>query len=245
MKIYNEDEFDYSTACVGDLVEQKVVDNAMNILPPAHMSAYCAQVGEPYSHIMKDGKWAATFATFKRMTSDVWEYCGHCLRGENKEPQAESILQSCIICPDFLWVDIIGKEKPIMRRRDKRIWKEELLNEETKKPLAEAINSFIDSQAAKEPLPYSHPEYVIVVDGIEYDKRYYSGDKYYPDLLWNSGEYFTANKIREHFTNECSEIAEACEKEGYPSHGTNYELRVSETEEWYRNAYPELFQNDI
>ncbi len=39
---------------------------------------------------------------------------------------------------------------------------------------------------------------------------------------------------------ECEAIAEQCEEEGYPSHGSNYELRVSRL----RESYPELFGDD-
>lgn len=39
------------------------------------------------------------------------------------------------------------------------------------------------------------------------------------------------------FLEECEEIAEECVAEGYPSHGSNYELRV----ERLRESYPELW----
>lgn len=39
------------------------------------------------------------------------------------------------------------------------------------------------------------------------------------------------------YQQECQEIAEQCEAEGYPSYGSNYELRV----EAIREYYPELF----
>lgn len=88
--VLTEDTFDYATAQVGDYVEQAVVDNAMNCLPPACMTSHCAQMGEPYAHREdpKTGKWRPTFATFKRVTGapdGIWQYCGHCFRGENVE----------------------------------------------------------------------------------------------------------------------------------------------------------------
>lgn len=83
MKVYTENEFEFTTACVGDLVEQKVVDNIANVLPPAYMTSRCTQLGEPYSHVLQNGKWKATYATFKRISENVWEYCGHCFLGEN------------------------------------------------------------------------------------------------------------------------------------------------------------------
>lgn len=42
------------------------------------------------------------------------------------------------------------------------------------------------------------------------------------------------------YLEECDAIAEQCIAEGYPSHGSNYELRV----ERLRESYPELFGGD-
>lgn len=39
------------------------------------------------------------------------------------------------------------------------------------------------------------------------------------------------------FEDDCDKIAEQCEAEGYPSHGYNYELRVEQLEEFYRDKY--------
>lgn len=86
-KVFTQETFDYSVAKIGDYVEEAVVDDAMNVLPPACMKAECSQMGSPYGH--KDdpetGEWRATFTTFKRVSNDIWEYCGHCFLGENKE----------------------------------------------------------------------------------------------------------------------------------------------------------------
>lgn len=89
-EVWTEDNFDYSTVKVGDYVEQAVVDNAMDVLPPACMTSACAQMGEPYSHREdpNTGHFRAVYATFKRVTSGsngIWQYCGHCFRGENVE----------------------------------------------------------------------------------------------------------------------------------------------------------------
>ena len=90
-KVFTSDEFEYSKAKVGDYVEQQVVDDAMDILPPACYRADCAQIGEPHSH-MDDpitGRWRETYTTFKKIGGEypngIWEYCGHCFRGENVE----------------------------------------------------------------------------------------------------------------------------------------------------------------
>ena len=87
--IYTTEVFRYETAKVGDLVEQAVVDEAMNCLPPACMTARCAQMGEPYSHLPDHtGTWRATYATFSKVCEGVWEYRGHCFSGQTDEPIA-------------------------------------------------------------------------------------------------------------------------------------------------------------
>ena len=89
-EVWTQDTFEYSKAEVGDYVEQAVVDDSMDCLPPACMTSDCAQMGEPYSHREdpETGKWRATYATFKRVTNGqggVWQYCGRCFQGENVE----------------------------------------------------------------------------------------------------------------------------------------------------------------
>lgn len=90
-EVWTEETFSYQTVQVGDYVDQAVVDNAMDCLPPACMTSQCSQMGEPYSHREdpETGKWRATYATFKRVDGEwpngIWQYCGHCFRGENVE----------------------------------------------------------------------------------------------------------------------------------------------------------------
>lgn len=90
-EVWTEETFSYQKVQVGDYVEQAVVDNAMDCLPPACMTARCSQMGEPYSHREdpETGEWKATYATFKKVGGEwpngIWQYCGHCFRGENVE----------------------------------------------------------------------------------------------------------------------------------------------------------------
>lgn len=86
-EVWMLENFSYQSIQVGDYVEQAVVDDAMDMLPPACWRADCAQMGEPYSHREEPetGKWKATFATFKQVANGIWEYCGHCFCGENVE----------------------------------------------------------------------------------------------------------------------------------------------------------------
>lgn len=85
--VYTVETFDYSKAQAGDYVEEAVAVNAMEILPPAHMTSECVQMGEPYSHREdpRTGRWRATYHTFKRITrgrDSIWQYCGCCFCGE-------------------------------------------------------------------------------------------------------------------------------------------------------------------
>ena len=43
------------------------------------------------------------------------------------------------------------------------------------------------------------------------------------------------------FKDDCEDIAEQCEQEGYPRHGSNYELRVEGLLEEYQEEYPGWF----
>ena len=67
--VLTPDDFDFSTVKIGDYVNQEVVDNAMDCLPPACYCASCAQMGEPYSHREdpKTGKFRPVFATFRKV----------------------------------------------------------------------------------------------------------------------------------------------------------------------------------
>lgn len=63
----------------------------MDCLPPVCMSARCSQMGEPYSSKLdeKTGEWRSIYATFRKVGGEwpngIWEYCGHCFRGETVE----------------------------------------------------------------------------------------------------------------------------------------------------------------
>ena len=86
--IFTQENFDYSKAEIGDYVEQAVVDDAMDCLPPASMSARCAQMGEPYSHREdpETGRLRPTYYPFKRAAGSgpngIWQCCGCCVQVE-------------------------------------------------------------------------------------------------------------------------------------------------------------------
>ena len=87
-EVLDEDSFDYLTAKPGDYVTQEVVDNAMDCMPPASMSARCSQMGEPRSTALDDrtGRYRNLYATFRKVGGKwphgIWEYCGSCFCGE-------------------------------------------------------------------------------------------------------------------------------------------------------------------
>jgi hypothetical protein len=74
-------------ATPGDLVEDAIIDEMINCVPPACLRSDCMQCGEPYSHREDPdtGKWRATYTTFKRFADGIYEYCGNCFCGENVE----------------------------------------------------------------------------------------------------------------------------------------------------------------
>lgn len=86
-KVLSQEEFSYLPTQIGNLVEQAVVDNAMDCVPPAYMGAKCRQMGEPYSERKdpKTGKIRMTYATFEHVSKGIWRYCGHCFQGETTE----------------------------------------------------------------------------------------------------------------------------------------------------------------
>ena len=90
--VYDLDDFPGIGALeVGDLVNEEVVQDLMDTLPPTHYSNWLAQVGEPYDHVLsKDGHMMPIFATFKRLApAAVWEFCGNCPEGYNPDREKQ------------------------------------------------------------------------------------------------------------------------------------------------------------
>lgn len=84
-EVIDQEHYFGLNACeIGDYFTEDMVDEFMNALPPVCMRSDCAQLGEPISTRMdENGKYKSTYATFKRITECIWEYCGDCFRGEN------------------------------------------------------------------------------------------------------------------------------------------------------------------
>lgn len=68
---------------IGDYFTSEMIQDFMDMLPPACYRSDCSQIGEPANHV--NGK--VTYATFKQIAEDVWEYCGDCFRGENRKAE--------------------------------------------------------------------------------------------------------------------------------------------------------------
>lgn len=70
----------------GDLVDESVYDNFLDVLPPRSMGFGYLQMGEPYSSKMnpKTGKYEQTYLTFEQVEKGVYRYCGHCFAGQTE-----------------------------------------------------------------------------------------------------------------------------------------------------------------
>lgn len=86
-KVYNNDYWTFYGAEIGDLVEENIVDDMIDAVPPACIRSSCMQCGEAADHKIdeKTGEGRAVYETFKKVTKDIYEYCGKCFRGENVE----------------------------------------------------------------------------------------------------------------------------------------------------------------
>lgn len=50
-------------------------------------------------------------------------------------------------------------------------------------------------------------------------------------------------ELEKQYREECQEIAEQCEAEGYPANGSNYELRCSEVRKYYDEQFADIDAN--
>lgn len=83
--VYNDSYYcGVSALQIGDFVEKDIVDSLMDCCMPISMSLSCSQMGEAANHKIDDrkGKVRATYATFKEVAKDTWQYCGECFAHE-------------------------------------------------------------------------------------------------------------------------------------------------------------------
>lgn len=72
----------YKAAQPGDTVDEQIVNDFRDCVPPASMSSGYLQIGETYDHVEdENGWWRPTFLTFQ-LRGGSWVYCGCCFRGE-------------------------------------------------------------------------------------------------------------------------------------------------------------------
>ena len=72
---------------IGNEVDEAIVDNFLEMLPPAYHSSHLMQMGEPNQHLSDDkGNFRPTFMTFEKVDGK-WYYHGYCFCGmtENKK----------------------------------------------------------------------------------------------------------------------------------------------------------------
>ena len=89
--VYTQNDFPgCANLQIGDCVTYEVIQNLMDLLPPAYYSSYLFQMGEPYDHVtLDDGKCYPIYTTFNFVVSaeetEIWAYCGHCLKNWDNE----------------------------------------------------------------------------------------------------------------------------------------------------------------
>lgn len=69
---------------LNDEVDKEIVNNFLEMLPPAYHTPCMVQMGEPNEHLPDGrGNFRATYMTFERV-SDKWYYRGYCFEGERQ-----------------------------------------------------------------------------------------------------------------------------------------------------------------
>lgn len=69
---------------VGDEVDEAIVDNFLEMLPPAYHTSKLMQMGEPHEHLPNEnGKFCPTYMTFEH-TDNKWYFRGYCFYGETQ-----------------------------------------------------------------------------------------------------------------------------------------------------------------
>ena len=90
--VYNSDYWSFNRP-IGSLVEENIVWDMINCVPPKCMRSDCMQCGEPAGTRQDEttGKWKNTYSTFKKVAEGIYEYCGDCFKGENVQHGNEPV----------------------------------------------------------------------------------------------------------------------------------------------------------
>ena len=69
---------------IGMYVEENVVMDYVNALPPISWKSGYVQCGEPVDckYDFEKEMWRNTYTTFKKIAAEIWEYCGDCFEGK-------------------------------------------------------------------------------------------------------------------------------------------------------------------
>lgn len=84
-KVFNRDYWSYNRP-IGSLVERQIAEDAGNCVPPRTWTRNMIQCGEPAGSKVE----GTTYATFIRVTEDIWKWCGNCFAGES-EPRGTEV----------------------------------------------------------------------------------------------------------------------------------------------------------
>lgn len=84
-RVFNRDYWSYNRP-IGSLVERQIAEDAGNCVPPRTWTRNMIQCGSPAGSKVE----GTTYATFVRVTEDIWKWCGNCFAGES-EPRGTEI----------------------------------------------------------------------------------------------------------------------------------------------------------
>lgn len=84
--VYNRDYCFLNALSAGDLVGQDVYNFFVDAVQPACLRSDCTQLGEAASiKIDENGHEKNVYETIRKIADGIYEYCGRCFRGENRE----------------------------------------------------------------------------------------------------------------------------------------------------------------
>jgi hypothetical protein len=85
--VYDGENWDTAEIHPGDMVEDDLVEDFINCLPPTSLSSYCFQMGEPYAYRYdpETKQTRSVYLTFSRLNKSLWIYKGKCFAGETIE----------------------------------------------------------------------------------------------------------------------------------------------------------------
>jgi hypothetical protein len=84
--VYNKDHCFFNALKAGDYVTQEIADYFTSASSPVCIRPDCTQLGEAAAtKVDMVGSHKDVYLTIKKVTEDIWQYCGRCFLGENVE----------------------------------------------------------------------------------------------------------------------------------------------------------------